>query len=516
MNGIREFLSRREFHIFGILVLANAGLLIGYRYFPTTDGPAHVYNARLLLDLIANAEHSSIANFFQINSSNFTNLLGHALMALFMLAMPGWMAQKLLMLVYMVGLPFAFRFFIKQINPRQLGFSFLVFPFTYSFLFVFGFFNFSLGLVFLFWGMGLWLNWLKNGQINRVGFIAIAAAIFFSHLFVFAVFALFIGISLLSAFIYSGQNKATFWKLFKPTAVALAPFIALFLYYFFQNPVSNGQSSYLTLYDRVFMILSADAAKSFSFGTEGNYTRWFFVGFAILLANSLYQLLKTRFAVHQNTLGLMLTTATLVACYFLLPNQTGGFAGFITPRFLLLFFLVGIGFFAAIETHAIVQTLVVAIFLFFSVLLLRIYQPIIQAENTRFLAMEDAATHITKGAVVVPITQSNQRYHAHFSNVLGYEKPVVITENYEATLPYFPVLWNADRSPEITVPNNISRLPFPLNQGEVQQPADFIFLLSDSEITQKLNPRFETLQNQYTLVFSWKSELFLFQRNTNL
>ena len=61
-------LSKYEVYFFYSLVLINLIPLLITKYFPTVDGPAHLYNARLIIDLLAN-NTSPLADYFVFNSN---------------------------------------------------------------------------------------------------------------------------------------------------------------------------------------------------------------------------------------------------------------------------------------------------------------------------------------------------------------------------------------------------------------------------------------------------------------
>src|SRR5215210_4831221 len=73
-------------------------------YFPSQDGPAHVANAKILLDY-HRAGHDLLRQYYTINTNPEPNLAGHVLMAAMMLIVPPLVAEKLLVSLYIVAMP---------------------------------------------------------------------------------------------------------------------------------------------------------------------------------------------------------------------------------------------------------------------------------------------------------------------------------------------------------------------------------------------------------------------------
>src|SRR6187549_2575351 len=137
-----------EKYFFFSLSIINLIPVLFYKFFPTLDGPAHLYNATIINQLLAGNEY--LEKFFRFNPEPVPNWTGHFLLSCFNLLLPAFIAEKLLLVLYLLGLPFSFRSLIKTIASGNVFISYYIFPFTYSFLFFLGFYNFCVGLVFLF------------------------------------------------------------------------------------------------------------------------------------------------------------------------------------------------------------------------------------------------------------------------------------------------------------------------------------------------------------------------------
>ncbi|GCD77529.1 hypothetical protein JCM31826_10110 [Thermaurantimonas aggregans] len=117
------------------------------------DGPAHLYNANIIAHLLR--ENESLSEFYMINKFWIPNWTSHAFLAVLHFIMPAWLAEKILISLYVIGMALSFRFLIKQINTKSVALSIMIFPFMYSFLFHLGFYNFSISFIIFFFTKGL-------------------------------------------------------------------------------------------------------------------------------------------------------------------------------------------------------------------------------------------------------------------------------------------------------------------------------------------------------------------------
>jgi hypothetical protein len=128
-------------------------------YFPTTDGPAHAYNAWVLRQL-GSPGSSWLDRYYQVDARPIPNWLGHAAMAGLMAAVPPRTAEKLLVSGYILLFLAGARYLAASVDPARGWLAFLAFPLAYSQLFQMGFYNFCLGLALFLFAVGLW--WRKR------------------------------------------------------------------------------------------------------------------------------------------------------------------------------------------------------------------------------------------------------------------------------------------------------------------------------------------------------------------
>ena len=119
-----SFLSKDEEIIFYAILLINIVFLFPTRFYPSMDGPAHLYNSNLIKQLVLS--NHFIGDFFQINSFPVPNWTSHFILSFFGLFLPAWLSEKFLLILYVSGMAISFRLLIKtlkRIHPTNSIFS---------------------------------------------------------------------------------------------------------------------------------------------------------------------------------------------------------------------------------------------------------------------------------------------------------------------------------------------------------------------------------------------------------
>lgn len=128
---IASRLNKAEYYFFYVFLVINLLPILVFKFFPTVDGPAHLYNSRLIIELLG--QNSLLDNYFIFNEIA-PNWLGHILLSFFQLLFPAYIAEKCLLLIYFIGFPVSFRAFIKIQPDHNNTLIYLVFPFLIAWL----------------------------------------------------------------------------------------------------------------------------------------------------------------------------------------------------------------------------------------------------------------------------------------------------------------------------------------------------------------------------------------------
>lgn len=159
-----------------------------YPFFPTQDGPSHLYNAFVLRSYGDPAY--PFQEFYSLRLSLFPNWLFHGTAAALMLVVSPLVAEKILLSLYVVSFPLAATYFVRAFRPGWSCLPLISFMFIYNYLLFMGFYNFVFSLPMLLVTLGFW--W-KNDSGHRLTYAAggvvavLVLVLYFCHLMSFAI-----------------------------------------------------------------------------------------------------------------------------------------------------------------------------------------------------------------------------------------------------------------------------------------------------------------------------------------
>jgi hypothetical protein len=142
--------------LYALLALAYLIPIWAVEYLPTTDGPAHTYNAWVLRQIDNRAEYPLFDRYYVIDARPLPNWLGHAVMAGLMRAVPPRTAEKLLASGYVLLFVTGAWFLAGAVDPERRWVAFLALPMACNRFFQMGFYNFCLGLALFLVTLGFW------------------------------------------------------------------------------------------------------------------------------------------------------------------------------------------------------------------------------------------------------------------------------------------------------------------------------------------------------------------------
>lgn len=477
-----SFLSRDEVVIFYAILVINIAFLFATRFYPSMDGPAHLYNSNLIKQLVF--RNHFISEFFQINSFPVPNWTGHFIMAFFRLFLPGWLSEKLLLILYVAGMAISFRLLIKTLKPENVGLSIFIFPFIYTFLFHVGFYNYSLSFIFLFLTLAYWINHYKANQLSLylvTGILLLGA--YLSNILTFGFLGIILGGTI---FLFEAEsvpiNSKKYFLLcinrIKGLTLASLPSLVL-MFLFFQSVSFSGSKEQYTASELLQWINDVRSLIVYSYKGESYITEQFFHILVFLLLLSLVinknkVRLKNRLFNARQTI-VYFSAVLAVILLFVLPDSSS--AGMMSDRLSLMFFILLTILVITQPLPAKVQTIVSVLIISLHLVLLTKHSITMGELNHNAVSVNQSAQYIEANKVVLPVNLSDNWLQPHFSNYLGVDKPMVILENYEAEVGWFPVKWNPV-SPRIILGGKplVNGISLPHNKATlVQKQVDYIF-----------------------------------------
>lgn len=168
---IPTWLRSAENVLFAVLVIAHVAPFLVFTYFPSQDGPAHVYNAMALHDYLTSPGGIN-ETYYELNDTPVANWATHSLMALLMHFVHPLLAEKILLIGYVLFFAFAVRHVLGVCGPTAQPFTVLIFPFIGGWTLHMGFYNFSFSLPLFFLALASFLRsdakWDVKGVVRTV------------------------------------------------------------------------------------------------------------------------------------------------------------------------------------------------------------------------------------------------------------------------------------------------------------------------------------------------------------
>lgn len=423
-----------------------------YRYFLTADGPTHLYNAWLWKTMLLEPAHPA-HQLLAFNSGLEPNYLSHVLLAgLLSMAAP-WLAEKLLLTLFVLGLPLALRYALRALPTGADWLAILGFPFIYSVVLLWGFYNFCLSLVLLLVALGYWQRHAGRWRPTTIlGLAAVLTLLYFAHPMSYLVSGLLLGLLAVAG---SGQRWPARLRELGVLLLAYLPTLPLLGWYFGQQGAAmrhpaEAYGENLWNWLRLEPIHYVGSA-------EGTY-RWLVAGLlAAATGLAIRQVLRGKAdpRISPWAVGALL----LLAAYVALPDEVAG--GSITrPRWGLLSYLALLGGLAAVPWSPRVRvvgltlgTIVAAALLSFRLQKLRDFQP-------GLVEYQSVLPYLRPGSTLLPIAYGDANhlpgslnpgtYISVLSEVVNYlavERQLLCYGNYEATTGYFPLVWRPGSNP---------------------------------------------------------------------
>lgn len=433
MTSVRPTGEARVRRLFFALAVLHVLPFWTVRYLPTVDGPNHTYNAWILVQHGDTERYPLFSEYYRIDARPHPNWIGHGALALFMLAVPPLVAEKLVVSGYVLLFLGGAWYLAGSVRPEERWPAFLAFPFACHQLFQFGFYNFSIGLALYLFTVGFW--WRRRGQPGLAYAVKINLLLvlcWLSHILSF-------GVSLLSiAVLWLATLRKDNWRTWLRHIPILAPQLA-FPAWFFSVQGRSVDPGWRSFGDLLELLVPPKMVHPFGF-----FHGW--LAAAVAAAFLLLGLLTLRRGlrpVREPADAFFLLGVALTFVYFVSPEGAAGGTG--TPDRLSLFLYLALipwlsprlgrrGTGAALA-GLILLTLVNLGSLFYGVRALG-------RDVERFVAGFAPVRPNSRVFTLRFPTDS----HAARANVLSHatayaalEKGLVDWDNYEAKFPYFPV-----------------------------------------------------------------------------
>jgi hypothetical protein len=444
----------RELWLFCLLVLAHVALVWAFAYVPTQDGPTHVNNVEIMLDL-GKPNLGVLDEFYTLNYTLAPNWLDHASLLVLMSIFPMLVAEKLFLSGYVILLPVAMRYAIRAVNQSSI-LVLLGFPFIYNYLFHMGFYNFSYSLPMFFFFVGYWLK--RDGLLTHrdiAPLLGLSLLLYFCHLVSlvmgYAAIAIFIVASLVEHLVPMLRDRRVrlgglwhqFWTRAMVPACAGVP--VLFLATRFLKEGGIGHLVFLPRRVLLDRLIHMDALVSFD-----DSERWLSTVlsgvFVVLLVYFVVRRLRQP-SLHSSD-ALLVSALIFTALYMLAPNLIAD-GGWLNDRLSLYPFFALLLWFAAQRLDRLARPVVVAAALGISVVFLGLHVGSYARLNPYLAEYTSAAPLVEPNSTLLPLCfsygltpeggalSSKIAVFLHPAGYIAASRGAVDLNNYEAAEMYF-------------------------------------------------------------------------------
>lgn len=489
------------------------------RYIPSLDGPQHLYNARLILELLR--ENEFISAFFRFNPVVTGNLASQYLLAFLMVIFPAWLAEKLLLSAYAAGMIFSFRYFVRSSGSREGLAWMLIVPFVFTNLFLLGYYNFSLAFIPFFIALGYWMRHeqaLKPINIFVLGLVMIF--LYLAHAMVF----IFLGLVVLLYFTFDllliimskhpgglnlpGLARRVF-SLFLasvPAIVLCAIYLGMLMGMKEDIPETTASEPAKTLAG----ILKLSVLVGFHRGRESGPDLLLAAVLLAMVIISFLLWLRKAWAegliLHQINPGqprwFFISMAVLALALFIPDSLV---TGSMTMRLIILFFYMIVTWLSLANYPKVVAVTAVIITLGAFTWHRAVVFDFHRRLNGEIAELEECSESIGPNLVLFPVNCSDNWVHVHFHCYAGVDKPLVNMRNTQPFGPN-PLLWDHEEMPEVLL-GRVSQEDLGAHwesggKGRPSRPADYILLWKAgrkaqatgvSEMMERVSPDYELI-----------------------
>jgi hypothetical protein len=449
---------------FFLMVLLAVSIVAIPACYVTGDGPSHTYNAKVWFDYLFSSERNFYKPFYQLNKQIEPNWMSHLLLGLFTRFLKPLQADKLFQVLYVFLFAYGFRSLIYSLREENKFLSYLFFPFVFTLAFQQGFYNYSIALAFMFWSLAYYLkNYQEISSMSKAFMLCLwVCCTALSHGMV-AAYTLAL-IALLWLFLRFRELIAFQFR-FLLTEVAALLLVAM------PALIIVGGFIFRTGLDTVPHALSMQQKLldwghlSFLISTKKTEFYPLLLTVLLLAGGLLYSLFQFRSALAIGWIFFLFTGYTVYA-YLFAPHSIGG-AGSVDIRLAFLPLLFAVLFMASVQWTDVFKKYIPLGACLLLIALLAIRFPAVLKASDLSEELLSCRKQIQDHSVVLNLhfddaqQLPNNKFlfeqdasFIHLTDYLGAypDKHLILINNYEADLDYFPLHWRSGISTRFHTP----------------------------------------------------------------
>jgi hypothetical protein len=426
-------------------------------YYLTGDGPSHLYNAQILHDLWNYSKSTDFyLHYYHVVYRPDPNWLSTLILALLLFIAKGAVAEKIFLTLYVVLFVRGFYLLLAKIGGRNSYWLLVIFLFVFPHELAKGFYNSSLGIAFYFWVIWSWLQFLeKRSVINALVFFVFTALIYFTHLLAFGFAAFTCGALLIPYAMAEGQAEGKGRMKFIARhggilLLLLAPFVVLMVLF------TQGEGGlHLALTYHFYRLVELAQYKYLANVTTKEFMFTTVAGVVVLLLFC-FAFIKYKLKAGVNKYdGLLISLLFAMIVYVCFPEAFMGRLILMTMRVQPLVGAMTVACIAYLVPEGKLKNIGALVLFMCFICLTAVRINCMAAVSRAEVDYVSAESYVKPNSVVLPLdfSPSGTDEHgeviadwnflfAHAAQYMGTTKPLVILDNYEANMGYFPVRWN--------------------------------------------------------------------------
>ena len=428
-------------------------------YFPSQDGPSHIYNAHLFLQLL-NSDNWQVQQVYSLNIGWIPNSIAHIFfVGGLALNIPPLIIEKIFVSMAIGLLPFSISYVAASFDKKAKLVSLIGFVLAFHNLLHMGFYSFSISVPIVLFTYGMWVRWHKDLTIRHITiFLFMGMLSFLAHFSSFAVLMVMLSCSLLfnaiEELIVAFKDKTKklsslppiLKKLVFKSIILCTLFAPGLVYQLMSKTIHQGHyKGFSWLWEKLF-----DDALFITYTEDHRLiAHWFWYLFSIcLILHIVFRIVKRKAFERRDIMLVSLIFLTYI--YFDLPIQSNG-GGWVNHR-LLIFVLIFI-WLCLDRFPLIIQSAIACFILFISFQQLILFERDYRLLQHDLNEFSDISKQIEPHSIIrVDRNHGNSKigipHHTRYVSPLlhapcyaGLAKDAAYSANYEADHKYFWVNW---------------------------------------------------------------------------
>lgn len=490
---MKLYLKKYKTGVLFILLYLIAAFFFCYKnapFFPSMDAPAHFHNSFLLKEYISGNE--TVREHFQLTGFYVPNIFSGYVLGFLYVFLPFKAAAYIFIFSYYFLIQFFTRYLLAAYSVKFSWFyAFAITFLCNSLLLHLGFFNFSWSAAFLCLSIGFYKQYFTPNQAvwyRYAGLFCVFALLYYTNALALLFFITYCGMVEMSVLIRDFKARLKHTGLI---LLFMSPFLLMLYYFYTLSPMSNsGEINNFSEYFKNLKDISS--AIIYNVPEESEYTRPVFY----ILCSWLFICIAVRFfrkEIRRSGDELLLLSIISLVLYFIVPD--GMSVGMFSPR--LQYF-----FFYFLILWLLIQSLAVLKLVFTCAIIIvthnkhvNKHRQTLKSLNSSAASIKYLGNFIEANSSVYSVNLSDNWLMPHFSNFVGTSKPMIILENYEAAVGWFPLKWNYENIHTYTLGGNT------LLEGKKKAIApDYILAYGNLNKLTENHPLKDAVIQDYTLI----------------